>query len=82
VTRCRTGQKVCPGLTTLPQTSRSWGQGIYGEQDCTHCCHFCADKQVNLEAQCKGSSSILIRSLDDGLGASGEDGELTSVDSE
>jgi hypothetical protein len=82
VIRCRTGQKECPGLTTMPQTDRSWGVGINGDKRCTNCCKFCAPKEIYLETSCPKGSSILISALDgsDAAGLSFLDGD--AVDSE
>ncbi len=73
VTSCRTGQKVCPGLTTLPQTTRNWGVGIYGTIQCQNCCKFCAPKQVYMEATCPAGKPVLNQSLN---------GELSFLDGE
>lgn len=82
VIECRTGQKVCPGLTTMPETSRYWGVGINGGQKCTNCCKFCAPKEVYLETSCPKGQSVLISALDGGEvgGLSFLDGD--AVDSE
>jgi hypothetical protein len=73
---CRTGQKVCPGIATLPESGRQWGVGINGTKPCTNCCRICSTKDVYVEAQCKGSTNTMILSLDGGLeaGASADEG--------
>jgi len=82
VIQCRTGHKVCPGLTTLPQSPRQWGQGINGDRKCTNCCRFCADKDVYLETQCKGSTNTMILGLTGGLEGSADGGLEASADDE
>jgi hypothetical protein len=82
VIQCRTGQKVCPGLTTLPQSARQWGQGINGDLSCKNCCRFCADKMVYLETQCKGSTNTMILGLTGGLQGGADGGLEASADDE
>lgn len=72
--QCRTGHKVCPGLTTLPQTQMNWGVGIYGTIQCTNCCRFCAPKEVYIETTCPAGRPVLNQSLTD------TDGGLSLLD--
>lgn len=81
---CRTGNKVCPGLTTAPQSKLFWGVGIDGDRKCSRCCRFCAPKTIFVEVSCprSGPTEFISRATDDLL-ASGDEGlEISSDDSD
>jgi hypothetical protein len=52
VIQCRTGHRICPGVTTAPQTSMFWGVGIDGNKKCVGCCRLCAPKTILVEVSC------------------------------
>ncbi len=85
--RCRTGHKVCPGVTTAPQSKLFWGVGIDGDRKCDNCCRFCSDKFIFVEVSCprSGPTEFVSKVQDDlslsgdaGLDISGDESEATS----
>jgi hypothetical protein len=79
---CRTGNKMCPGLTTAPQSKLFWGVGIDGDRRCDQCCRFCAPKTVFVEVSCprSGPEEFVSRVTDDVLAAGDEGLEVSSDD--
>ncbi len=52
VITCRTSNRICPGITTTPQTSLFWGVGINGDKKCINCCKLCGPKSIYVELSC------------------------------